>query len=171
MDDLSPKSLATGPFHGRCTSVGRHAGTSAWLLVILFLPTVVGCGSGLAKVSGAVTMDGEPLRSGGDVRAMVYFYPEDGTGAPAVGLVDEAGQYSIATGTQNGVKPGAYLVSISASQLLGEAEIGVPRSGRRITPAKYADPRQSGLRVEVAKGSNTFDFALEADQPSRRTRR
>lgn len=134
----------------------------AILLSIGAFPLVTGCGNGLATVSGEVSLDGEPLRGGDGVRAMVYLYPEGGSGAPAVGLVDESGKYSVSTGTKQGVAPGAYLVSISASELIGKEEVGVPRAGRRITPAHYADPRQSDLRVEVSPGSNTFDFALES---------
>jgi len=139
---------------------------------VVLLGAISGCGNGLASVSGVVTLDNEPLKGGGDVRAMVYLYPEGGTGAPAVGLVNEEGEYQVSTGTQRGVLPGPYLVSISASQLVGESVPGVPRSGRRITPARYADPRQSNLRIEVQEGSNTFDFALEPDPPpSKRSRR
>lgn len=132
------------------------------LLIIGGLPLVTGCGNGLATVTGEVSLDGEPLRGGNGVRAMVYLYPEGGSGAPAVGLVDESGKYEVSTGTKQGVAPGAYLVSISASELIGKEEVGVPRAGRRITPARYADPRQSDLRVDVSPGSNTFDFSLES---------
>lgn len=138
-------------------------------LLLLCLPIVSGCGNGLASVRGEVSLDGEPLKGGGDVRAMVYLYPEGGSGAPAVGLVDESGKYSVTTGTKEGVEPGSYLVSISASQLVGEEKVGVPRAGRRITPPHYADPRQSDLRVEVAPGSNEFDFALDSTTAKRRS--
>ena len=140
---------------------------------LCLLATATGCGNGLASVSGNVTLNNAPLKGGGDVRAMVYLYPAGGTGAPAVGLVDEDGSYEITTGTQEGVLPGSYLVSISASQLIGEDIPGEPRSARRITPAKYADPRQSNLRIEVEEGSNTFDFEMEGEPPKqqRRSRR
>lgn len=168
IDDLHTVLGATAPAKPhvckqvRCVSSG---------LLLLVLSAVVGCGNGLASVSGNVTLDGSPLQGGGEVRAMVYLFPEGGSGAPAVGLLNESGEYTVSTGTQEGVLPGAYLVSISASQLIGKDIPGVPRSGRRITPAKYSDPRRSGLRVEVEPGSNVFDFALEADKKSKRSRR
>ncbi len=138
--------------------------------IAIVLVSGTGCGNGLATVTGAVTLDGAPLAGGGETRAMVYLYPEGGTGAPAVGLLNPEGVYSISTGTQDGVKPGAYLVSISASRLVGQDIPGAPRSAKRITPAKYADPRQSGLRVDVAAGANKYDFALESDPTTRRRR-
>lgn len=149
----------------------RYRRLIALCVTIAVLPVVVGCGNGLASVSGEVSLDGEPLRGGGEVRAIVYLYPEGGSGAPAVGLVDDAGEYSVMTGTKDGVAPGSYLVSISASELIGEDIPGVPRSGRRITPPHYADPRQSDLRVQVAEGSNEFDFALDSTPVKKRRAR
>ncbi|QDU87969.1 hypothetical protein Pla175_13360 [Pirellulimonas nuda] len=151
-----------------CASTWRRPLAAACVLVAA--ASSVGCGSGLATVTGAVTLDGAPLAGGGDTRAMVYLYPEGGTGAPAVGLLNEAGEYQISTGTRDGVEPGAYLVTISASQLTGKDIPGAPRSAVRITPPKYADPRQSGLRVDVASGANKYDFALESDPTTRRRR-
>lgn len=146
---------STRPAVGR-RRYGDNAG-----FVLLILPAILGCGNGLAQVTGTVTLDGQPLRGGGDVRAMVYLHPEGGTGAPAVALIDESGQYRVSTGAESGVLPGPYLVSISASQLTGDDAVGVPRSGRRITPDRYADPRTSGLRIDVGAGENTYDFELE----------
>lgn len=145
-------------------------GPSVVACVLVVAASSVGCGSGLATVTGSVTLDGAPLAGGGETRAMVYLYPEGGTGAPAVGLLNEAGEYHISTGTRDGVEPGAYLVTISASQLIGKDIPGAPRSAKRITPPKYADPRQSGLRVDVASGANKYDFALESEPTTPRRR-
>lgn len=147
--------------------------TGQWttLLAAVVVASCLGCGNGLASVNGKVTLDGNPLAGGGDTRAMVYFYPEGGTGAPAVGLLDSSGEFTVSTGTSSGVKPGAYLVTVSASQLVGKDIPGVPRSARRVTPAKYSDPNASGLRVQVDSGSNECEFALESDPPSRQRRR
>lgn len=147
----------------------------ALLLIVVGIGLCGGCGDGLASVRGQVLLDGAPLTGGGDTRAMVYLYPEGGTGAPAVGLVDENGEFSVSTGAKRGVEPGAYLVTISASRLIGEDVPGVPRSAERLTPPKYADPRRSGLRVEVDEGSNEYEFALKSEpvierNPRRRRR-
>ncbi len=135
------------------------------LLLVGGVLTLAGCGNGLANVSGQITLNGSPLAASETVRGTVYFFPEGGTGAPAVGLVDAEGEYSLSTGSEGGVSPGAYLVTISASELIPAKIPGEAPGGRAITPRKYADPSQSGFRVQVASGSNVFDFALEG-QPT-----
>lgn len=134
----------------------------------LCLVAVPGCGNSLSKVSGQVTMAGEPISGGDGVRATVYFYPEGGIGTPAIGILDSDGRYEIATGSQTGMEPGAYVVTISATEIIPSTDGGAP-SGRRITDPKYGDPKQSGFRVEVDSGSNEFDFDLEP--PAKRRRR
>src|SRR5262245_27946407 len=64
---------------------------------------VTGCGNGLSKVSGRITLDGKPLVSGKDVAVTVLFYPESGRGAPAAGLAHENGDYYVSTGGKVGV--------------------------------------------------------------------
>ncbi|MEM6329362.1 MAG: hypothetical protein AAF790_03830 [Planctomycetota bacterium] len=155
--------------HKRCgpgRSIQRTAGAATSVAVLLL---VAGCGNGLATVTGQVTLNDTPLAGGGDVRGTVYFFPEGGTGAPAVGLLDAEGRYRIATGSQDGVMPGAYIVTISASKLIPARVEGEAPSGRAITPRKYANPSTSGLRVQVGEGSQEFDFALQG--PPDRTRR
>jgi len=135
------------------------------LLVALGLPLLMGCGSGLADVSGTVTYDGKPLAGGGDVRGTVTFARADGLGTPAVGILDENGRYELSTGAEKGAVPGAYMVAISATRVIIPEGGGTP-SGRPITPRHYASAKASRLSAEVESGSNTFDFALES-RPSR----
>lgn len=122
---------------------------------------LAGCGNGMAQVSGAVTMGGEPIAGGGDTRCTVNFIPEGGAGAQGVGLVDANGRYTIQTGSLSGVKPGGYIVTILATTLVPSTVEGFPPGGRVITPRRYADPGQSGFRVEVEPGANEFQFDLE----------
>ena len=136
-----------------------------WLLIALSTPLVVGCGSGLADVSGTVTYDGQPLSGGGDVRGTVTFYPTDGSGAPAIGILDQSGHYELSTGAEKGAAPGSYSVAISATRVIIPEGGGTP-SGRPITPRQYASAKASRLSAEVQPGRNTFDFALES-RPSR----
>jgi len=142
---------------------------ACFVLGSALLATISGCGNSLSKVSGQVTMAGEPIAGGDGVRATVYFYPEGGIGTPAIGILDSDGRYEIATGSQTGMEPGAYVVTISATQIIPSKGGGAP-SGRRITAPKYGDPKQSGFRVEVGKGSNEFDFDLEPPVKQRRRR-
>ena len=149
---------------------------SAWRIIGLvgasaLLPLLSGCGDGLANVSGQVTLNGSPLAGSDTVRGTVYFFPEGGTGAPAVGLVDGEGEYALSTGSKGGVSPGAYVVTVSATELIPPKIAGEAPGGRAITPRRYADPSQSGFRVDVAPGSNVFDFALEGEMKPTRGRR
>lgn len=121
----------------------------------------VGCGDNLADVQGHVTLNGKPLAAGDDVSGMVYFFPEGGTGAPALGLLDSEGAYQLATGSKAGIAPGRYLVTVTASKIIPSQTPGAPPSGRPITPLRYGNPNESGLTANVSDGSNEFDFALE----------
>ena len=78
----------------------------------------------------------------------------------AVGYLDQNGRYSLATGSQAGVLPGKYLVSVSATEIIPPKIPGEAGSGRLATPPQYANAKTSGFTAEVASGSNTFDYAL-----------
>lgn len=135
------------------------------LFALLGSSAFLGCGNGLAHVSGAVTLDGQPLQGGSQMDASVSFVREDGHGAPAVGVIDESGRYTLKTGAQTGVAPGAYLVGISAKKItLPTTREGMPQA-TMITPAKYASITESGFRADVKPGSNSFDFALDSKPP------
>jgi hypothetical protein len=127
------------------------------------LPVVVlsGCSDGSANVSGRLTLDGQPLAGNNRVRATIMFYPESG-GAPAAALADESGRFQLATGAKVGLAPGGYAVVVSATES-GPAAPGSESAKKRvITPARYADPKQSGFHADVKPGSNTFDFELNS---------
>jgi hypothetical protein len=132
------------------------------LLVLLGSPGIVGCGNGLAKVSGTVTLDGKPIQGGPQMYATVNFVREDGRGTASVGIIDASGHYTLRMGAQEGIQPGPYLVGIAAQKVTPPATPeGMPQA-TLVTPAKYADITQSGFREEVKAGRNTFDFALSS---------
>jgi hypothetical protein len=99
-------------------------------LGLLLSPSLASAGD--AKVSGKVTLDGEPL---GKVR--IFFHLADG-------------QFVGATTSDDGT----YLVSRVPE---GTRKITVEGKG---VPAKYASEKTASLSVEVKKGSLTFDVAL-----------
>ena len=134
----------------------------AKLAVVVAISIVTGgCGSGLAEVTGVVTVDGQPLRGGNDVRATVIFQPSTGVGRVAVGLVDEVGQYHLSSGSEEGVVPGEYVVTCSATQLVRGRDGGAA-GGRRVTDSKYANSKTSGFKFTVEPGTNQFDLALNS---------
>lgn len=129
--------------------------------IIVFTLLLAGCGERLASVGGKVTFDGQPLAGGPGVRAMIQFQPESG-GAPAIGNLDADGNYELVRGSQAGLPPGPYLVTVTASKIIPGPTPYDPGSGKPITPRRYASAKESGLRADVQAGSNTFDFALES---------
>ena len=130
----------------------------------LILLGVIGCGPAtMAKVSGTVTWQGEPVPD-----AMVAFVAQKNPGA--VGRTDAAGRFTLTT-----LKPGdgAYFGSFRVA-----IEPFVPGSGpdaappspltrpkpapeRKDIPEVYRSPDTSPLTAEVKRGvKNTFDFEL-----------
>jgi hypothetical protein len=110
----------------------------------------------LGRVSGTVTMDGQPLAG-----VEVSFAPE--TGRPSIGLTDGAGRYELTyVGTVKGAKVGSHRVRIAmpmASLDSDDAEQPVRTLLMRI-PLRYNF--QTTLTAEVQRGRNDFDFALES---------
>lgn len=114
-----------------------------------------------ANVEGVVTLDGMPVAN-----ATVTFVPVDmKQGRPATGITDEDGTFSLkvtawgnaATEPTAGVLPGDYYV--------GVVESASPEKSkqRTVVPKKYNDPRKSGLKVTVKKGSNKIDIHLASE--------
>jgi hypothetical protein len=123
--------------------------------------TLSGCGNGLAQVSGQVTLDGQPLRGGRDgARVTVQFQPADGAGVTAVGLADEDGQYEIATGSQEGIPPGDYLVTCVATAVVSSNNASGQPAFRQLADPRFANAKTSGLRFTVQAGRNEFDIPL-----------
>jgi hypothetical protein len=150
--------------HSRCRRIAAALTASAVCLLLS------GCGNGLARVSGQVTLDGQPIRAGaGNVRVTVQFQPANGTGSTAIGLADENGNYSLATGSQDGIPPGDYLVTCTASELLPATAGSSTRGSRRISDPKYANAKTSGLQFTVQPGNNAFDIPLVSSAKSART--
>ena len=112
---------------------------------------IAGCGPQLAsKVSGNVTVDGTALTQGD-----VTFAPV-GDGQIAYGKIDGSGNYTLRTGSEEGAKPGDYIVTVVAT--------GTPPASDKppplLTPAKYADKSTSDLKHTVKPGENTINLPL-----------
>lgn len=111
------------------------------------------------KVTGRVTLDGQPLAD-----ARIVFTPQKGRAAS--GATDAQGRYSLSTfAKDDGALPGVYRVTITAQDSQDPAEPKRPEPnraapGRPAIPARYSDPRTTGLTTEVRAGANVFDFDL-----------
>ncbi|WP_148618899.1 carboxypeptidase-like regulatory domain-containing protein [Mariniblastus fucicola] len=131
-----------------------------------------GCSDGeeaRLPVSGTVTLDGQPLAD-----AKVTLMPKDNRRV-ANAITDETGRFDSATtfSSGDGALIGEHYVAITPKtpppmpgdevSSPGGAEPG--KKGKYVAPipAKYGKPKESGLEVEVARGSdNDFVFELES---------
>jgi len=125
------------------------------LLVVMF---VLGCGGGrsdLGRVTGEVTLDGQPLPN-----ATVIFQP-DTAGPASYGLTNAEGKYTMMYDqSTQGAVIGSHTVQITTFQEGDkDAEPPIPAAAEAL-PAKFN--RNSELRHEVQAGSNSIDFALES---------
>jgi len=143
---------------------------SLWSVLAMGVLLVVGgCGSSrdrppLGKVSGTVTMDGNPL-----VGVVVSFSPQGGR--TSSGVTDANGKYELtyAHGVK-GAQVGKHTVHISSQG--GERGGGNPNEEKGASNAQKADyfkgeipakyDQKSTLTASVAAGSNTIDFKLES---------
>ena len=118
----------------------------AFFVVVVGL---VGCGSGgepRLPVAGKVLWRGQPLTSGA-----VIFRPDSTKGNNSKheprGPIDTNGNYQAATAQQVGAPPGWYKIGVIATEA-GDPKnpYAIPKS---LLPAKYSDPEQSELFMEV----------------------
>lgn len=120
---------------------------------------VAGCGGGGGTVSGTVTLDGNPLKTG-----VVTFHPVAG-GAAAIGAVTKDGSYEVAIGTETAIPQGEYLVTVDGSEPTtsepGPGPPTPPAPPRRIIPDKYANKDTTDLRATVKAGSNKIPLELK----------
>jgi hypothetical protein len=129
------------------------AGRTNWLLLAAAL-VAPGCtGSTYPEVSGRVTVDGAPAKTGA-----ITFIPVDGQ-SPTAGAEIVDGMY-----TAN-VPPGTAKVQIRVSKKVGEQKLyDTPDSPvqpimQEVLPAKYND--QTELVLDVKPGTNEKNYDLE----------
>jgi len=125
-------------------------------LSLMAVCLLAGCSGGgasdapeLGLVSGTITLDGKPL-----AQANVTFEPS--SGAPSVGMTDEAGQYELTYNKDNlGAVPGQHTVRISKF-----GEPGSPNDTEDQVPAKFNT--NSKETVEVKAGENEINLDLNS---------
>ena len=122
------------------------------MLSLLPIFALAGCGGGPATCSGAVTLDGVPLKEG-----VISFDPYT-HGPDSHGQVKD-GAFLIGTGQQEGLASGRYRVTISATKV---PQMGSKEAAKLLTPEKYAGFDTSGLEADVKPGANTLKFELSS---------
>jgi hypothetical protein len=127
-----------------------------YAIPLVLTAILVGCsqegGFQLAKVSGTVTLDGHPVAGAG-----LEFVAE--AGGVAYGRTDASGRYYMSFGSsRTGAIVGKNQVRITAGD---KVAVGDKKyESTEVFPKKYN--KESELVVEVASGSNTFDFKCES---------
>lgn len=129
---------------------------AAVAILAALIAVVAGCGRGesnVARVSGTVTLGGEPLAD-----AVVTFQPTGGP--PSRGITDTAGKYSLRyTREIMGARIGPHVVSITTLRPANaDADPPRPAVPERV-PWNFSGD-DSELRADVAAGANTIDFPL-----------
>lgn len=128
-------------------------------LLLLTIVAITGCGTstpGLSKVTGTVTLDGQPLAD-----ASVAFNPHI-SGMSSSGRTDTNGRFTLQFSSKhNGAMVGSYKVMIMKERQPADNEkIRDPRQ-LQLIPFKYS--YDTTLTAEVKEGSNTIDFPLASD--------
>lgn len=134
--------------------------TGAVFLALMLL--TAGCGSSgpeMARVSGTVTYQGQPLETG-----TISFISTDPARPNANGTLGPGGTYELQTREpSDGAELGEYQIAISDidPDAMNSALPGEPLELTSKIPEKYQNPATSGLTRTVERGSNTFDFELD----------
>ena len=107
------------------------------------------------SVSGTVTFDGRPLKTG-----TVTFLPI-GNGPVGYGTVQSNGSYRVRTGTESGLPPGEYRVTVVATGPIPKPTAENPEPlPESLIPNKYGSPTASGLRYTVTDSGGHYDIML-----------
>ncbi|HJN10198.1 MAG: carboxypeptidase-like regulatory domain-containing protein [Pirellulaceae bacterium] len=97
------------------------------------LLTTVGCSSKLPVVSGAVSLDGQPLAG-----ATVIFMPENELLSPAQGTTDASSNYTLEQEADvAGIQPGEYSVRITTFQPASQDTDPATPAIKEKVPARY----------------------------------
>jgi hypothetical protein len=107
-------------------------------------------------VHGNVTLEGRALNRGD-----VQFHPV-GDGPSAYASIGANGEYTLGTGSETGIVPGKYKVTVMATEAPpADLAPGVARPiGKRLTPERYGTVEATPFEFEVVAGDNTIDLKL-----------
>lgn len=123
----------------------------------VFLVLITGCGGQTAKVSGKVTLDGNPLPGG-----QIWFLPVSGKGTPAMGEINpDDGTYSVPnvpigevriTVDNRMLKEGQAKLPGGKTLDVKQENVKRPAGTYKKIPEHYAQADKSGLKATVPSG-------------------
>ena len=132
---------------------------SGLMAVLVLVPFLGGCGSGIYPVEGKVVWkDGSPARelAGGQV---IFDLPEKQTSAR--GTIQADGTFRLSTHPRDGALAGDYKALILE---IGRKPLGGP-DGSALAPgamdSRYSDPTTTDLRAKVQPGPNEITLTVE----------
>jgi hypothetical protein len=143
--------------------------TSGLILGATLCLGFAGCGSagdGLVPVAGTVTVDGNLLEAGS-----VTFIPDAGQGNLSqdlpVGTITN-GKYELATRNRRGAPPGAYKVTVTATNFSGNnppAKGATAEAPRSLLPLRYGNAGSTPLHKEVVEtpAEGAYDLQLSGE--------
>lgn len=143
----------------------RDTPHARWVGLLLMTSVLVGCqrGPNLAKVTGTVKVNGEPLPY-----AYVVFNPIKPPRSYGSAYANAQGQYELQfAGDSKGALVGEHKVSITSAKG-DEIPVGAEFARGFVIPAKYNTDTE--LVREVKAGSNVIDFDLVVDAKSSLTK-
>lgn len=143
----------------QCSTIACTAGLMAALVL-----TPAGCGGGdgpeMGRVTGTISLDGQPLTKG-----VVNFQPV-ASGNPANGTIGPDGTYSLTTFEPgDGAQVGNYLVTVSVrdeKKVQNFIPKTPPPPPKSYIPVKYESPKTSELSTQVKPGLNPISFDLKS---------
>ena len=128
---------------------------SGFSLLLVVFAAIAGCShSELAPLTGKVTLDGAPLPT-----AIITFMNVS-NGPSGYGSVQENGSYFAKTGSQSGLKPGDYQISVIAYQPEQVVDRTRAKNPKVLTLERYANPQTSGFRYTLGASGGSFDLEL-----------
>jgi hypothetical protein len=127
-------------------------------LVLALLGVQAGCGGGVKKapVSGRLTYNGKPVKSG-----HVMFLSANGVAG--TGELDGEGRYKLQAAVgENTVTVESRGVGKPLAKQPPDAGPGYVKTapGKLLIPERYFSPMRSGLKFTVQQGDNTANFDL-----------
>jgi hypothetical protein len=126
-----------------------------WLVLLVLLQLLAGCGRGWGEISGTVRYQGRPLPKG-----TITFYDEANQAVSSP--IDADGKYTVRKVAAGKVKVAVMLPMFVV--VIGDKEGAAKMAAEKKTlpnlPAHYADAEKSGLDRDVKRGSQTLDFDL-----------
>lgn len=131
-----------------------------WMLrlgSVMLLATAISCGNGMEKLTGKITVGGEPPPP--ELGGAVSFFPQ--AGASAMAPLREDGTFEMTTGSQKGLKPGEYQVAIGT--WFGNLPMTPSPTHPSWTHKKYAKRQTSGLTITVPVEGNHIEWDLDPD--------